>query len=103
MVCGVNSVLGFVEVASVKDLGPGKMAGVEAGSKEVFIASVDGKYYAIGDRCTHIGRVLSDGALKGDSVTCSCHGSTFKVKIGNVVKEPARESEPVYEVKVGAD
>lgn len=95
--------MGLVKVASTKDLGPGRITGVKAGGKEVFIANVDGKYYAIGDRCTHSGCMLSNGTLKGDNVICSCHGSTFDVRTGNVVKGPARKPEPTYEVKVEAD
>ena len=47
--------------------------------------------------------MLSDGTLRGENVTCSCHGSIFEVKTGNVVKGPARKPEPVFQVKVEGD
>lgn len=95
--------MGFVKAASTKDLGPGKMMGVEVGGKGVFIANVEGRYYAIGNRCTHAGCMLSDGKLGGENVTCSCHGSVFDVKTGNVVKGPAKKPEPAFQVKVEGD
>ena len=95
--------MGFVKVASTKDLTAGKMIGAEASGKPILVANVDGKYYAIGDKCTHRGCKLSGGALKEDSVVCPCHKSIFDVKTGNVVKGPAKTPEPVFQVKVEQD
>lgn len=95
--------MGFVKAALTKDLELRKMMGVEVGGKAVFIADVGGKYYAIGNRCTHAGCMLSDGTLGGENVACSCHGSVFDVKTGNVVKGPAKKPEPAFQVKVEGD
>jgi nitrite reductase/ring-hydroxylating ferredoxin subunit len=91
--------VGFVKVARLKDLEPCKMVGVEAEGKEVVVANIDGNYLAIGNRCTHMSCMLSDGSLKGQNVTCSCHGSIFDLKTGNVVKGPAKKMEPVFQVE----
>jgi len=90
----------FKKVVSVKDLEPGRIIGVEASGKEIAVANVEGKYYAIGNRCTHMGCMLSDGTLKGENITCPCHGSTFDVKTGSVVNGPAKKPEPAYETKI---
>jgi 3-phenylpropionate/trans-cinnamate dioxygenase ferredoxin subunit len=96
--------LGFVKVASAKALVAGKMVGAEAGGKQILVANVGGKYYAIGDKCTHRGCKLSSGTLKENGVVaCPCHGSNFDVKTGNVVKGPAKTPEPMFQVKVEKD
>jgi nitrite reductase/ring-hydroxylating ferredoxin subunit len=95
--------MGFVKVASVTEVGLGKMKGVKADGKPVLLADVGGKYYAVGNVCTHLGCMLSDGMLEGGIIQCACHGSRFDVKTGRVVGGPATKSEPVYEVKVEAD
>jgi 3-phenylpropionate/trans-cinnamate dioxygenase ferredoxin subunit len=95
--------VGFVQAASTKDLEPGKMMGVEVGGKAVFIANVGGKFYAMGNRCTHAGCMLSDGTLRGENVTCSCHSSVFDVKTGNVVRGPAKKPELAFQVKIEGD
>lgn len=77
--------------------------GVEVSGKAVFIADVGGKYYALGNRCKHAGCMLSDGTLGVENVTCSCHGSVFDVKTGNVVKGPAKKPELAFQVKVDGD
>jgi nitrite reductase/ring-hydroxylating ferredoxin subunit len=96
--------LGFVKVASAKALVSGKMIGAKAGDKPILVANVNGKYYAIGDKCTHRGCKLSGGTLKEDGIVqCPCHGSNFDVKTGNVVKGPAKTPEPAYQVKIEKD
>ncbi len=95
--------MGFTKAVSVKDLESGKMLGVEVGGKEVLLVNLDGNYYAIGNRCTHMSCMLSDGTLDGDKVHCACHGSTFDVKTGNVMKGPAKNPETSFKVKVEGD
>jgi nitrite reductase/ring-hydroxylating ferredoxin subunit len=95
--------MGFFKVASTKDLSPGKMKGVEAGGKQVLLANLAGQYYAIGNVCTHMECLLSDGILKGENVQCVCHGSVFDVKTGKVVNGPAQKPEPTYQVKLERD
>lgn len=96
--------MGFVKVASTKDLAQGKMIGAEADDKQILVVNVNGKYYAINDICTHKGCKLSGGTLKEDGIVqCPCHGSNFDVKTGNVVKGPAKTPEPAFEVKVEKD
>jgi nitrite reductase/ring-hydroxylating ferredoxin subunit len=90
----------FVKVAFVKDLGPGRMIGVDGGGKEIVVVNLEGKFYAIGNRCTHMSCMLSDGTLKGGNVTCPCHGSIFDVATGSVMKGPAKKSEPAYQTKI---
>jgi nitrite reductase/ring-hydroxylating ferredoxin subunit len=94
----------FVKVASVKDVALGKMLGAEVGGKLVLVASVNGKHYAIGGTCTHMGCRLSDGTLKENGVVeFPCHGSNFDLKTGNVVKGQAEKPEPAFQVKVEGD
>jgi len=90
----------FVKVCSTTDVQQGKMKMVQLGAQKVCVANVSGKYYAIGDLCTHVGGLLSQGSLADHTVTCPLHGSQFDVTTGQVRRGPARMPEPVYEVKV---
>jgi len=95
--------MGFVRATSTKQLGEGKMVGVEAGGNPILVVNLKGKYYAIGNICTHMGCMLSDGALKGENVQCPCHGSVFDVKTGEVIKAPANKPVLAFQVKVEGD
>ena len=90
----------FVKVAEAKDIQTSQMKEVQFDSQDVCIANVDGKYYAIGNVCTHEGGPLADGILEGYEVECPWHQSKFDVRTGKVTSPPASESEPTYEIKV---
>jgi len=93
----------FVRVAVKEDFELSKMIGVKANGKEICLSSSDGAYYAIGNRCTHMGCMLSDGELTGENVKCVCHGSIFSIKTGSVINGPAKKSESTFQVKVEGD
>jgi ferredoxin-NADP reductase/nitrite reductase/ring-hydroxylating ferredoxin subunit len=90
----------FVRVAETKDIQTSQMKEVQIDGEDVCIANVDGKYYAIGNVCTHEGGPLADGVLEGYEVECPWHQSKFDVRTGKVTSPPASESEPTYEIKV---
>src|ERR687887_1314741 len=90
----------FVKVAETKDVQTSQMKEVQINGEDVCIANVEGKYYAIGNVCTHEGGPLADGILEGYEVECPWHGSKFDVRTGEVISPPASESEPIYEIKV---
>jgi len=90
----------FVKVAETKDIQTSQMKEVQIDSQDICIANVDGKYYAIGNVCTHEGGPLADGRLEGYEVECPWHQSKFDVRTGEVTSPPASESEPTYEIRV---
>jgi len=95
--------MGFVRVASTKDLAPGRMLPIQLGEKLILVVNLEGKYYAIGNLCTHQACLLSNGKLTGGLVECPCHGSLFDVKTGSALNGPAKDPEPVFEVKAEQD
>ena len=90
----------FVKVAETKDIPPLKMKAVEVDGEKVCVANIEGKYYAIGNICTHLGGPLAEGKLEGYEVECPWHGSKFDLRSGKQTRPPAMRPEPAYEVKV---
>jgi glycine betaine catabolism B len=89
-----------VKVAQTIDIPKGKMMHVEVDGNEILIANVEGKFYAVGDRCPHLNAKLSDGKLTKTIVTCPRHFSSFDVTTGKIISGPANLYLQVYEVKV---
>ena len=90
----------FVKVADTNDIQPSQMKELEVDGESICIVNVEGKYYAIGNICTHEGGPLADGTLEGYEVECPWHASKFDVRTGEVKEPPASEPEPVYQIKV---
>jgi nitrite reductase/ring-hydroxylating ferredoxin subunit len=93
----------FVKVADTKDIQPSQMKEVEVNGEKICLANVEGKYYAIGNVCTHLGGPLAQGKLEGYEVQCPWHGSRFDIRTGRVARPPAARSEPTYEIKIEND
>jgi 3-phenylpropionate/trans-cinnamate dioxygenase ferredoxin subunit len=78
--------LEFVKVVDKAELPANRMMIVVVGGREVLLANVDGSYYAIANKCTHLGGSLGKGVLEGSIVTCPRHGSRFDVKTGKNIR-----------------
>jgi len=90
----------FVEVAKIDEIPSGNMKHVELDGKEIVVANLDGKFYAMDDRCGHMNALLSMGNISNEGVvTCPFHGARFDINTGKKVKEPvltpSQEMEPL--------
>ena len=89
----------FIRVASTSDIPESRMKKVTVGSQQVLVVNLKGRYYAIGNVCTHFGGSLDRGILDGNEVECPLHHSHFDVTTGQVKRGPATRAEQVYEIK----
>ena len=97
---------GWVKVASVGAIPRRGLEHVEVdGEQIVIVATGDGAYYALKDRCSHEDYPLSDGELleDGERLECIYHGAKFDVKSGRAVALPAIRPVKTYDVKVEGD
>lgn len=91
----------FVAVLPENELAENTMRRVEAGEVPVLLARQNGEIFAIAHTCSHLGGPLSEGELFDDcSVRCPWHGSVFSLEDGSVLKGPATEPQPKFEVRV---
>ena len=90
----------FVNVANVNDIPSSHMKEVQAVGEAICLINIEGKYYAIGNVCTHEGGPLAEGTLDGYEIECPWHGSKFDVRTGEVTSPPATEPESTYEIKI---
>jgi nitrite reductase/ring-hydroxylating ferredoxin subunit len=89
------------KAASLSDLSPDEIVGIDIDGMKVALYLVDGEVVATSDLCTHEECPLSEeGEIAGDQVSCLCHGSKFNVRTGEVLNPPATEPLPVYKVEV---
>jgi len=70
----------------------GSLKFVNVGGKDLVIANVDGKFYAMDNWCTHEQGNLSEGELKKNVLTCPEHGAQFDVMTGRVLSGPDGEN-----------
>jgi len=76
----------FTEVSKIDELKNGTMKAVNVKVRQILLARVGDKYYAVGNRCPHMKGDLSRGKLEGTVVTCPVHSSQFDISNGQVVR-----------------
>jgi 3-phenylpropionate/trans-cinnamate dioxygenase ferredoxin subunit len=76
----------FIELSKIDELKDGTMKAVNAVGRQILLARVGDKYYAVDNLCTHMKGDLSQGKLEGTVVTCPLHGSQFDISNGQVVR-----------------
>ncbi|MGH9986836.1 MAG: Rieske (2Fe-2S) protein, partial [Nitrososphaeraceae archaeon] len=65
---------------------------IEFNGKEIMIVNLDGKFYALNDRCSHTNAPLSMGHIQGNIVTCPMHGARFDITTGKKASDPKMPS-----------
>jgi 3-phenylpropionate/trans-cinnamate dioxygenase ferredoxin subunit len=92
----------FHPVADIDDVAEGELLGVKTpGGEQVCLFRHRGEIHAVSDCCTHSEFPISDGSLGPDgTLECMWHGARFDCRTGAVLKGPAEDPLPVYEVKV---
>jgi nitrite reductase (NADH) small subunit len=92
--------MALVKVAEVNQVPPGTGKVVSAGEKVLALFNLNGTFYALDNRCTHMGGPLGEGQVEGNVVICPWHGSRFDITTGHVVKGPARQPVISYSIQV---
>lgn len=87
----------YVEVAKIDEIPPGNMKHVELDGKEIVVSNVNGKFYAMDERCGHMNARLSNGNINQNIVTCPFHAAKFDISTGKKVGEPVLEIPPDME------
>ena len=92
----------FITIARVGDVAEGQGETFRIGDRAIALFLVDGKYYALDDRCPHMGASLGVGDVIDDSVRCDRHLWTFRLADGVCTDEPQLQAE-TFEVRVQGD
>lgn len=79
----------WIKVGRDDEVAEGHARVVVADGQRIALARVEGKLFAMEDRCSHDGGPLGEGELFGPLLECPRHGARFDVKTGQPVTLPA--------------
>jgi 3-phenylpropionate/trans-cinnamate dioxygenase ferredoxin subunit len=82
------------------DLSNGERLFLDIDGRPIVVFNIGGKYFAVGDVCTHDDGPLGDGLLDEFHVVCPRHGAEFDVRNGKAMTMPAVVDIPAYPVKL---
>lgn len=92
--------LDFVPVLPEEELFENQPRRVDCHGNGVLLIKQEGRIYAIGERCAHLGGPLAEGTLGRLSIKCPWHGSTYSLETGKVLDGPSAYAQPCYQVRI---
>lgn len=94
----------WVVVASVCDMPPGTVIRISGEGEDIAVFNADGRFYAIGDVCTHAQQSLAEGEFYDDIhgwvVECPLHGALFDLATGAAISLPATGNAGLFDTRV---
>jgi 3-phenylpropionate/trans-cinnamate dioxygenase ferredoxin subunit len=84
---GKERAMSKTPVSGAAGLRPGEMKKFTVNGTDLLIARLDEGFFALANKCPHMGGSLADGVLEGDVVRCPRHGARYDLRTGNNVGE----------------
>ena len=81
----------------------GRAVAFRALGRDFLLCHVDGRYFAVADRCTHAAWSLANGELRGCELVCALHGARFDLRTGAATRPPASKPLRTFPVRTQGD
>lgn len=69
------------------------------GEEAVLLTRCEGKFFAVGAKCPHYGAPLAEGTVVDGTIRCPWHHSAFSLETGALVRPPALDDLPCWNVE----
>lgn len=79
--------MSFVKATTIDQLPAGQIMTFDLAGKKVLLANANGQFYALENRCPHLGKPLEKSALNGCVLTCPYHKAQFDVSNGRNLRD----------------
>jgi len=79
--------MNFVKVAEIREFAAVAKKKIDFNGTEILLVRKKDAFYAINNRCPHMGGSLYDGKIEGETIFCPKHGSGFNIKTGEVTEQ----------------
>lgn len=91
-------------VDKTENIQKGSIKKITAAGKDVVVANVNGKFFAINNICNHAGAELHEGILNGKELTCPWHAAKWNLETGELIWFPQQlKNQESYKVIVEGD
>jgi nitrite reductase/ring-hydroxylating ferredoxin subunit len=89
----------YVKLGETQQIPENTMQVFNIEGHEILVVNVEGKFYAVSNRCPHLNYPLYLGSLNGKIITCGFHYAKFDVTNGKVLSPPAHEPLKTFKVE----
>src|SRR5881296_2381533 len=87
----------YLVAAEVGDLSDGRKV-VRVENKQIALFRIEDRFYAVDNRCPHMGYPLAVGSVRGETLTCDWHNWKFALDDGACTR--GEEDVRCYDVRI---
>jgi 3-phenylpropionate/trans-cinnamate dioxygenase ferredoxin subunit len=91
---------GYIEIARIEDVPKNGMKLINVRGLEILLVNANGRFYAVENRCPHMGYPLYFGNLEGTMLTCGFHYAKFDVTTGKPLNRVTDKSLRTFKLRV---
>jgi 3-phenylpropionate/trans-cinnamate dioxygenase ferredoxin subunit len=93
----------YLDICAASELAPGALRAAEAAGFKLLICRAGDEYFAIENKCSHTGALMTRGRIRGDCILCPVHGARFQLRDGKHLTPPASSGLRTFAVRVAND
>lgn len=90
----------FVALMPAAELAPNAVKAFELAGQRILLCRVGDEFFALENRCSHTGALLTRGRIRGDCIVCPVHGARFQLHDGKHLTPPASSGLVTFAVRV---
>lgn len=90
----------YVDVAAAAEIAPGATRSAELAGFKLLLCRAGDEYFAIENKCSHTGALMTRGRIRGDCIVCPVHGARFQLRDGRHLTPPASSGLRTFATRV---
>jgi 3-phenylpropionate/trans-cinnamate dioxygenase ferredoxin subunit len=90
----------YVDVVAAAELAPGALRPADVAGFKLLICRAGDEYFAIENKCSHTGALMTRGRIRGDCILCPVHGARFQLRDGKHLTPPASSGLRTFAARV---
>jgi 3-phenylpropionate/trans-cinnamate dioxygenase ferredoxin subunit len=90
----------FADVCAAAELAPGGTRPVQLAGLALLICRTGDDYFAIENKCSHTGALLTRARIRGDCIVCPVHGARFQLRDGKHLTPPASRGLRTFALRI---
>lgn len=91
---------GRIRIAHIEEIHRNEMKQFNVRGLEILLVNAGGRFYAVENRCPHMGYPLYFGSLEGTTLTCGFHSARFDITTGKPLNRVTDKSLRTFKLTV---
>jgi 3-phenylpropionate/trans-cinnamate dioxygenase ferredoxin subunit len=92
----------WIDVCAADEIAPGATRTADAGGHKLLLCRTGDAYFAVENKCSHTGALMTRGRLRGDCIVCPVHGARFQLRDGKHLTPPASSGLRTFKLRIEA-